>query len=776
MAQIQTVVTRSSRPPPLPVWTATFTKILELLHHKQLFEAMAVQCAIARQGGYVGLDLLVAGLAFFLAQESKGIKGFSALMKGFGKRVAACAGLVRLPTAASISRVLSAADRLENPEEFVSWLLAQGSACRDLLRNPLVHARDALGIAWSIYDFDPSVVALRLRALIEGADLPKAVRRSKRMCAPGYTGRKRGETQYSLAFLSHSGAGLWMHVSAWPGNTPFAEAIGMAAKAVARAVVWASLSLDTTLLRFDGAGGNFPAIAAVVAHGIHYLTRLGSCSVLEQAGVMEFLATADWRPVRDSGSGPQRHATELGSWALSNDQFLKETEDDRALRSRLVVSRFPAAKDGKRHGSGVEIGDWHYEVFAMNLLATAWPAPDAVTLYYGRCGQENSFAQSATEFQLGKSHSKTLAGQRLMTAIGMWVANLRRVLAVQHQGDLGPAPDQQPRPAEADLAQAASDPIVELPAAPEEMEPAVTTIAAAAEQTTQPVAELPAAELPAVQEDCAAPEVIQPIHGEAANATPAVVDPSAHLAVEQREEAAAVQLKITPEILAQVAGTLTCRAGALIPLQNIRLVNRTYTYATYRSPAGVCGQCVQFKGCTHGVYPGYRREFGVRIPGWALEFRQEILQHYKHLSMQAAELAVPAAPIHPVPADPSPASTPPPAAAPPPRPKPEPKKKTQAPAKPQGPRLVLPIEQSPPGPWIPAAASLFMPALLANWQAHMARHRVEVEVREQVRAPRRAWVRHSDAERQCRRQTWAQRRLYNTSDAKVKITITEYTG
>lgn len=67
-----------------------------------------------------------------------------------------------------------------------------------------------------------------------------------------------------------------------------------------------------------------------------------------------------------------------------------------------------------------------------------------------------------------------------------------------------------------------------------------------------------------------------------------------------------------------------------------------------------------------------------------------------------------------------------------------------------------------------------MPAVLADWQAHVARHRVEVEVREPVGTPGRRWIRPSEAARQCRRQTWVQRRLYNASNAKVKIVITEY--
>lgn len=772
MAQIKTVVTRSSRPLPLPAWAATFTLIVAFLRENRLFEELKSSCAIARQGGYTGWDLLVAGLALFVAQDPKGIKGFSASMKDFGKRVAAVAGLKKLPASASISRILGAAHRLPEPEEFVRWLLAQGCACRELLRHPLVLARDALGGAWSIFDFDPSVVAMRLRALAQEADLPEAMRRSAGLGAPGYAGRKRGEIQYSLAILSHSGAGLWMHVSAWAGNAKFAEAIGMAAQAVARTVAWAGLSLESTLLRFDGAGGNFPAISAVVAQGIHYLTRLGSCAVLKQPGVMEFLAAANWQPVRDSGSGPKRHATELGSWAVGGEEFLKETEDKQALRSRLVVSRFPAAKDGKRHGSGVEIDDWHYEVFAMDLSPMAWPAPDTVTLYYGRCGQENSFAQAGQEIQLGTTHSKTLAGQRLMTAIGMWVANLKRVMAVQHQGDLGPAPDQQPRPAQAEIDPQVADPMVQPSVAQEEIELAAPDLAAPSEPMPEPASPADSLVIQAVEADSGP---VQAAAAEPPTDSAAPQDLPGRVTTEPPATAeATAACKIAAEILARVAGTITCQAGALIPLHNIRLVNGIYTYATYRSSAGVCEQCVQFKGCTHSVYRGYRREFGVRIPGSALEFRAEILRHYKQKWMTDLQLATPIAPARPE----LPAAwpvTPPPAVATSPKPTPaKPSPRAQAPAKPQGPRLALPIESAPSGPWIPAAASLFMPAVLADWQAHVARHRVEVEVREPVGTPGRRWIRPSEAARQCRRQTWVQRRLYNASNAKVKIVITEY--
>ena len=88
-----------------------------------------------------------------------------------------CHPVADLPGSASVSRLLAATDRLNDSDESVSWLLAEGSACRDLLRSTLGQARDALGSPWSLFDFDPTVDALRQRALAELPDTPEAKRR-----------------------------------------------------------------------------------------------------------------------------------------------------------------------------------------------------------------------------------------------------------------------------------------------------------------------------------------------------------------------------------------------------------------------------------------------------------------------------------------------------------------------------------------------------------------------------------------------------------------------
>ena len=94
-----------------------------------------------------------------------------------------CHPVADLPGSASVSRLLAATDRLNDSDESVSWLLAEGSACRDLLLSTLGQARDALGKPWFLFDFDPTVDALPQRALAELPDTPEAKRRADALCS-----------------------------------------------------------------------------------------------------------------------------------------------------------------------------------------------------------------------------------------------------------------------------------------------------------------------------------------------------------------------------------------------------------------------------------------------------------------------------------------------------------------------------------------------------------------------------------------------------------------
>ncbi len=207
--------------------------------------------------------------------------------------------------------------------------------------------------------------------------------------------------------------------------------------------------------------------------------------------------------------------------------------------------------------------------------------------------------------------------------------------------------------------------------------------------------------------------------------------------------------------------SLTCAAGLAIPLHNLRrLTTGDQAYAIYRGNAATCGVCVQRQACTHRSDAGYRREFGVPIAADLLGQREEILafvrarrkgllvpEHVQAVQQATAPHAASRPPIAPRVATPTP--------------------KPRAPTRP--PRL-LPFAPPTPGPWQPDLPQLYMPALVAAWRDHVGRMALEVEVIEPAAPPpHRPWVRENAARRQCRRQTWAERRAYNTTEAKVKV-------
>src|SRR5260370_25831379 len=98
----------------------------------------------------------------------------------------------RLPSRSALSRFLASLS-LEATEALRTLFLA------DLLARPLDKERhtgqlvDRAGNARVVFDIDGTRQAARQRAFPVTEALPPAQRRLNHVCAPGYTGRKRGE-------------------------------------------------------------------------------------------------------------------------------------------------------------------------------------------------------------------------------------------------------------------------------------------------------------------------------------------------------------------------------------------------------------------------------------------------------------------------------------------------------------------------------------------------------------------------------------------------------
>ncbi len=103
-----------------------------------------------------------------------------------------CSRRVRLPSRSALSRFLASLT-WEATEALRTLFLA------DLLARPLDKERhtgklvDRAGNERVVFDIDGTREAARQRARPQTEELPAPQRRLNKVCAPGYTGRKRGE-------------------------------------------------------------------------------------------------------------------------------------------------------------------------------------------------------------------------------------------------------------------------------------------------------------------------------------------------------------------------------------------------------------------------------------------------------------------------------------------------------------------------------------------------------------------------------------------------------
>ena len=420
----------------MPDWSAQYLIFMNVLRERGWLDGIADWLRVARQGGYVGLDIFAFLLAMFCwprpDRRTRAIHAFSDACCFFRGGLAAAAGRRSWPMQSAVSRFLAVVPAGSMLLEAGAQLLRLGIA--KLACHPDAQSRDTFGKSWHVFDFDPTVLAIRQRALPEDDDAPPASRRVAQIAAPGYAGRKRGEVQVSIGALQHAGTGLWLQTMLQAGSAKVSVMLGAMLGCIQPWLAEAGATMERALVRADGAAGNIPSLNTFAEHGVHYVTRLAWYGLLDRQDVRTLLADAQWLAVPDSGSGPRRQAAELGRWpwrgALPADapQGMEST--------RLVVTRFAA---DKKHGAGHVANGWQYELFGMSIDPSAWPAPEAAELYYGRCGQENRFGQLMAELGIDKLFSTALGGHWLVVLVGLFTWNLRTILGAQRVGDLPPS-------------------------------------------------------------------------------------------------------------------------------------------------------------------------------------------------------------------------------------------------------------------------------------------------------------------------------------------------
>src|SRR5438876_7151948 len=192
----------------------------------------------------------------------------------------------RLPSLSALSRFLASLT-WEATEALRTLFLA------DLLARPVDTERhtgqlvDRAGNEHVVFDIDGTRQAARQRALPQTEALPSPQRRLNQVCAPGYTGRKRGEVVRTRTVVSQAHSYHWLGSFGNRGNGRYREELRRGLTAIRGYLQDHHLSLESALLRWDGQYGTGAVISDLA--GFPFVMRGKDYSVLDRPEVQSRL-------------------------------------------------------------------------------------------------------------------------------------------------------------------------------------------------------------------------------------------------------------------------------------------------------------------------------------------------------------------------------------------------------------------------------------------------------------------------------------------------------
>src|SRR5881275_2744963 len=255
------IQTSSESVPSTPSWFGEVALIIPYLRKQGVLSAITSQVRLARRR--FGHDEVIDFLAVLFGYA----RSFERTLEEFYERLLPLAqpfmalfDRQRLPSRSALSRFLASLT-WEATEALRTLFLA------DLLARPLDTERhsgqlvDRTGKARVVFDIDGTRQAARQRALPKSEELPLPQRRLKQVCAPGYTGRKRGEVVRTRTVVSQAHSYHWLGSFGHSGNGRYREELRRALTAIKGYLEAHHLTPTSALLRLDGQYGTGAVIA-----------------------------------------------------------------------------------------------------------------------------------------------------------------------------------------------------------------------------------------------------------------------------------------------------------------------------------------------------------------------------------------------------------------------------------------------------------------------------------------------------------------------------------
>ena len=413
------IQTSAESQPATPFWLGEVALVASHLQKQGILNTIGERVRFARRrfGQYDVIDFLVVLFGYAISGE-RTLDAFYEAVQPFASAFMALFGRARLPAASTLSRFLAAlpAEPVEALRSvFLEDLLARRLSAEEQDAGLL----DRQGNRWLVFDVDGTREAARQRALPQTPDRPAPQRRLRPLCAPGYTGRKRGEVVRTRTTVLQMHTHQWVASFGNPGNGHYREELRQAKVTIQTYLKAQSFPAERTLLRLDGQYGTGAVVSDLA--DFSYVTRGKDYRLLDRVDVQARLhLPADQRLLR-AESGVCRALYDCP------DQRL----DESGPLVRIIVATHPAPTRKKKRQVGLTRDGVVYEVFLTNLPQSGFTASDVVSLYLHRGAFETVLEDEDQEIEPDRWCSHSAWGQEAWQIVAQWIWNLR--LELGHQ-------------------------------------------------------------------------------------------------------------------------------------------------------------------------------------------------------------------------------------------------------------------------------------------------------------------------------------------------------
>ena len=408
----------------MPSWFGEVVLIVEYLRKHGVLTKISegVRFARRRFGHYEVIDFLAVLIGYAISGE-RTLEAFYQSLQPFAVPFMALFERDQLPARSTLSRFLAALT--EASVEALRTLFLD-----DLLSRPLPNDSnekqtgglvDRAGNAWVVFDIDGTREAARQRALPQTKDLPPPFRRLDEVCAPGYTGRKRGQVVRTRTVISQAHSFQWLGSFGNRGNGRYRTELSQALAAITRYLAVYQLPQARALLRLDGQYGTGAVLSDLA--GFAFVTRGKDYMVLDHPLVQARLHLPP-------DQSQQRPESQVVRSLYDCPDMLVGSE---GVPCRVVVATHPASN--KKSSIGVTRAGVVYELFFTNVPQQAFTASDVVELYLHRGAFEPVLSDEDAEQDPDRWCSHSAWGQECWQVVSQWVWNLRLELGHQLQPD-----------------------------------------------------------------------------------------------------------------------------------------------------------------------------------------------------------------------------------------------------------------------------------------------------------------------------------------------------